>query len=105
MIQQSTDMPHSDQDNKAQGSEVDRSLSESRLELTRMDQSIATVSNRPMYPPPGLEDPNHVTEHATVLGEVRFLLPERKLAKDGLPNLVARMLQLSVFRPMLSLSC
>ena len=34
-------------------------------ELTRMDQSVATESNRPMYPPPGLEDPNHVTEHPT----------------------------------------
>ena len=42
VIQQSADMPHSDQDNKAQRSEVDGSLSESRLELTRMDQSIAT---------------------------------------------------------------
>ena len=31
-----------------------------------MDQSIATESNRPMYPPPGLEDPNHATEHAIV---------------------------------------
>ena len=30
-----------------------------------MDQSVATESNRPMYPPPGLEDPNHVTEHPT----------------------------------------
>ena len=40
-----------------------------------------------------------------VLGEVRLLLPERKLAKDGLPNLVARMQYMSVFRPMLSLSC
>ena len=59
-------MPHSDQDNKAQENEVDRSLSESRLEPTRMDQSIATESNRPMHPPPGLEDPNHVTEHAIV---------------------------------------
>ena len=66
VIQQSADMPHSDQDRKAQGSEVDGSLSESRLELTRMDQSIATESKRPMYPPPGLEDPNHVTGHATV---------------------------------------
>ena len=28
-----------------------------------MDQSVATESNRPMYPPPGLDDPNHVTEH------------------------------------------
>ena len=51
----------------AQGSEVDESLSESRLELTRMDRSVATESNRPMYPPPGLEDPNHVTEHPTAL--------------------------------------
>ena len=31
----------------------------------RMDQSVATESNRPVYPPPGLEDPNHVTEHPT----------------------------------------
>ena len=67
VIQQFADVPHSDQDNKAQENEVDRSLSESRLELTRMDQSIATESNRPMYPPPGLEDPNHVTEHPTAL--------------------------------------
>ena len=59
-------MPHSDQDSKAQRSEVDGSLSESRLELTRMDQIFATESNRPMCPPPGLEDPNHVTEYATV---------------------------------------
>ena len=66
VIQQSADMPHSDQDNKAQENEVDRSLSESRQELTRMDQSIATESNRPMYPPPGLEDPNRATEHAIV---------------------------------------
>ena len=66
VAQQSADMPpHSDQDSKAQRSEVDESLSESRLELTRMDQSVATESNRPMYPPPGLEDPNHVTEHPT----------------------------------------
>ena len=65
VIQQSADMAHSDQDGKAQRSEVDRSLSESRLGLTRMDQSIATESNRPMYPPPGLEDPNHVTKHPT----------------------------------------
>ena len=28
-----------------------------------MDQSVATESNRPMYPPPGLDDPNHETEH------------------------------------------
>ena len=65
VVQQSADMPHSDQDSKAQRSEVDESLSESRLELTRMDQSVATESNRPMYLPPGLEDPNHVTEHPT----------------------------------------
>ena len=65
VVQQSADMPHSDQDSKAQRSEVDGSLSESRFELTRMDQSAATESNRPMYPPPGLEDPNHVTEHPT----------------------------------------
>ena len=65
VVQQSADMPHSDQDSKAQRSEVDESLSESRLELTRMDQSVATESNRPMYPPPRLEDPNHVTEHPT----------------------------------------
>ena len=45
--------------------EVDGSLSESRLELMRMDQSAVTESNRPMCPPPGLEDPNHVTEHPT----------------------------------------
>ena len=63
VAQQSADMPHSDQDSKAQRSEVDESLSESRLELTRMDQSVATESNRPMYPPPGLDDPNHETEH------------------------------------------
>ena len=63
----SADMPHSDQDSKAQRSEVDGSLSESRLELMRMDQSVATESNRPMYPPPGVEDPNHVTEHPTTL--------------------------------------
>ena len=62
VFQQSANMPHSDQDSKAQKNEVDESLSESRLELTRMDQSIATEPNRPMYPP-GLEDPNHVTEH------------------------------------------
>ena len=55
----------SDQDSKAQRSEVDESLSESRLELTRMDQSVATEPNRPVYPPPGLEDPNQVTEHPT----------------------------------------
>ena len=66
VIQQTADMLHSDQDNKVQENEVDRSLSESRLELTRMDQSIATESNRPMYPPPGLEDPNRATEHAIV---------------------------------------
>ena len=65
VVQQSADMPHSDQDSKAQRSEVDESLSESRIELTRMDQSVVTESNRPMYPPPGLEDPNHVTEHPT----------------------------------------
>ena len=29
----------------------------------RMDQSVATESNRSMYPPPGLDDPNHVTVH------------------------------------------
>ena len=65
VVQQSANMPHSDQDSKAQKNEVDESLSESRLELTRMDQSVATESNRPMYPPPGLEDPNHVTQHPT----------------------------------------
>ena len=65
VVQQYADIPHSDQDSKAQRSEVDESLSESRLELTRMDQSVATESNRPMYPPPRLEDPNHVTEHTT----------------------------------------
>ena len=65
VVQQSANMSHSDQDSKAQKNEVDESLSESRLELTRMDQSTATESNRPMYPPPGLEDPNHVTEHPT----------------------------------------
>ena len=31
-----------------------------------MDQSVATESNRPMYPPPGLQDSNHVTEHPTI---------------------------------------
>ena len=30
-----------------------------------MDQSVAIESNRPMYPPPGLDDPNHVTQHPT----------------------------------------
>ena len=45
VVQQSADMPHSDQDSKAQRSEVDESLSESRLELPRMDQSVATESN------------------------------------------------------------
>ena len=65
VTQQSADMPHSDQDSKAQRSEVDESLSEPRLGLTRMDHSVATESNRPMYPPPGLDDPNHVTEHPT----------------------------------------
>ena len=65
VVQQSADIPHSDQDSKAQRSEIDESLSESRKELTRMDQSAATESNRPMNPPPGLEDPNHVTEHPT----------------------------------------
>ena len=65
VVQPSADIPHSDQDSKAQRSEVDESLSESRLELTMMDQSVATESNQPMYPPPGLEDPNHVTEHPT----------------------------------------
>ena len=65
VVQQSANIPHSDQDSKAQRSEVVESLSESRLELTRMDQSVPTESNRPMYPPPGLEDPNHVTEHPT----------------------------------------
>ena len=65
VVQQSADMPHSDQDSKVQRSEVDESLSESRLELTRMDQSVATESYRPVYLPPGLEDPNHVTEHPT----------------------------------------
>ena len=58
VAQQSVDKRHSGQDSKAQGSEVDESLSESRLELT-------TEFNRPMYPPPGLDDPNHVTEHPT----------------------------------------
>ena len=63
VAQQSADMPHSDQDSKAQRS--DESFCESRLELTRMDQSVATESNQPMYPPPGLDDPNHETEHPT----------------------------------------
>ena len=40
-----------------------------------------------------------------ILGKVRPLLPECKLAKDGLPNLVVKIPSLSVFRPMLSLSC
>ena len=65
VVQQSANMLHFDQDTNAQRSEVDESRSESRLELTRMDQSVATESNRRMYPPPGLEDPNHVTEHPT----------------------------------------
>ena len=63
VAQQSGDMPHSGRDSKAQGSEVDKSLARSRLGLMRMDQSVATESNRPMYPPTGLDDPNHVTEH------------------------------------------
>ena len=62
VVQQSVDMPHSGQDSKAQGSEVDESLSRSRLGLTRMDQTVATESNQPMYPPPGHDDPKHVTE-------------------------------------------
>ena len=39
VAQQSVDMPHSDQDSKAQRSEVDESLSESRLGLTRVECS------------------------------------------------------------------
>ena len=65
VAQQPVDMPHSVRDSKAQGSEVDELLARSRLGLMRMDQSVATESNRPMYPPPGLDDPNHVTEHPT----------------------------------------
>ena len=61
VAQQSVDMPHPGQDSKAQGSEVDESLSRSRLGLTRMDQTVVTESNRPMYPPPGHDDPKHVT--------------------------------------------
>ena len=61
VTQQSVEMPHSARDSGAQGSEVDGSLARSRLGLMRMDQSVATESNRPMYPPPGLDDPNHVT--------------------------------------------
>ena len=60
---QSVDMSHSGRDSEAQGSEVDESLARSRLGPMRMDQSVATESNRPMYPPPGLDDSNHVTEH------------------------------------------
>ena len=63
VTQQSVDMPHSGRDSEAQGSEVDDSLARSRLGLLRMDQSVATESNRSMYPPPGLDDPNHVTVH------------------------------------------
>ena len=63
VVQQSTDKPHSYQDRKAQRSEVDESFSESRLELTKMDQSVATESNRPMYPPPGLEDSESRDKH------------------------------------------
>ena len=55
----------------------------------------------------GKPEVKEVHHHARlpILGEVRPLLPERKLAKDGLPNLVAKIQSLSVFRPMLSLSC
>ena len=73
-----TSMPHSGRDSKAQGSEVDESLARSRLGLMRMDQSVATESNRPVYPPPGLDDPNHVTEHPSasttvITGHHQFL--------------------------------
>ena len=64
VVQQSADMPHSDQDSKAQRSEVHEYRGESRLELTRMDQSLATEQLTHVFPP-GLEDPNHVTEHPT----------------------------------------
>ena len=39
------------------------------------------------------------------LRKVLPLLPECKLAKDGLPNRMVKIPSLSVFRPMLSLSC
>ena len=63
VTQKSVEMPHSGRDSKVQGSEVDESLVRSRLGLMRRDQIVATEPNRPMYPPLGLDDPNHVTEH------------------------------------------
>ena len=98
VIQQSADMPHSDQDNKAQENEVDRSLSESRLGLTRMDQSIATESNRPMYPPPGLEDPNHVTEHAIV--PVTTITSHQNISRRPIPGRRRTLSQTSTAAPL-----
>ena len=56
-----------------------------------------------------VEKPREREEHRHVrlltLGKVPPLLPECKLAKDGLPNRMVKIPSLSVFRPMLSLSC
>ena len=49
---------------------------ESQPELTRMEQTVATVSDRPMYPPPGLDEPNTVPEHPNVN---TMLIPRRPI--------------------------
>ena len=69
-----------------------------RCGLARSDVGLARVEK-----PREREEHRHV--RLLTLGKVPPLLPECKLAKDGLPNRMMRIPSLSVFRPMLSLSC
>ena len=63
-----------------------------------MDQSIATESNRPMYPPPGLEDPNHVTEHATV--PVTTITDHQNISRRPIPGRRRTLSQTSTAAPL-----
>ena len=98
VAQQSADMLHSDQDSKAQRSEVDEPLSESRFELTRMDQSVATESNQPMYPPPGLDDPNHETEHPTA--PTKTIAGHQNISRRPIPGRRRALSQTSTAAPL-----
>ena len=68
------------------------------VELTRMDQSVATESNRPMYPPPGLEDPNHVTEHPTA--PTTTITSHQNISRRPIPGRRRALSQLSTAAPL-----
>ena len=64
----------------------------------RMDQSVATESNRPMYPPPGLDDPNHVTEHLSASTTV--ITGHQKMTRRPVPGRQRTLSQTSTAAPL-----